>query len=73
MARLAFICGVWMIGPENLDDRLGCDFALVLAAVAMKFVVVQMLPPSSVAFQGRALDTEVLSTSVCGWGLVLAE
>ena len=36
-----------MIDPENLDDRLGCDFALVLAAVAMRFVVVQMLPPVS--------------------------
>ena len=46
---LTTLCAsVWTLdSEEDLADRIACQFALILAAVAMKLVVVQTLPPVS--------------------------
>lgn len=48
MAMTTLVSGVWALDPvEDLADRIASDFTLVLASVAMKFVVAQTLPPVS--------------------------
>ena len=44
MALTSLVAGVWTMEPEN---RLEPDFTLVLAGVAMKFVIAETLPPVS--------------------------
>jgi hypothetical protein len=45
-ALTSLVSGVWAIdGSENVEDRIAADFTLVLAGVAMKFVLSQNLPP----------------------------
>lgn len=47
-ALTSLVAGVWAIdGQENIEDRIAADFTLVLAGVAMKFVLSQNLPPVS--------------------------
>lgn len=47
-ALTSLVAGVWAIdGNENIEDRIASDFTLVLAGVAMKFVLSQNLPPVS--------------------------
>jgi hypothetical protein len=58
----SFVFSVWAIPKEEIANRLACDFALVLAAVAMKFVVNQTLPPVAyVTLLEQYVSTVVLS------------
>jgi hypothetical protein len=43
----ALVATVWSIDRDNVGERLGADFTLILAGVAMKFVVSADLPPVS--------------------------
>ena len=47
-ALTSLVAGVWSIdGHTDIEDRIASDFTLVLAGVAMKFVLSQNLPPVS--------------------------
>jgi hypothetical protein len=64
----SFVFAVWAIPKEEIANRLSCDFALVLAAVAMKFVVNQTLPP--VAYV--TLLEQYVTTTFCFLGACTA-
>eukprot|EP01046_Picozoa_sp_COSAG06_P036814 COSAG06_NODE_4095_length_4581_cov_5.947345_1_plen_652_part_00 len=46
-ALTSLVAGVWTLDAEDVEERVANDFTLVLAGVAMKFVVAQVLPPVS--------------------------